>query len=136
MPDKSFKLEIVTTTKVVFTGDVMSFSAPGVIGGFQVLYNHAPLLAAIGVGEVKLLDRDGHEIRFATGGGFVDVVQNHVTMLAESAERAEEIDTKRAEEARERASRRLSERIPGTDLERARVALARALNRIRIARGG
>ena len=133
MAEKTFKLEIVTPRKVVFTGDVVSFSAPGVVGGFQVLHNHAPLLAAIGVGEVKLKDSRGEELRYAAGGGFVDVVRNHVTMLAESAEKPGDIDKARAEAAKQRATQRLAEHHPGTDIERARVALARALNRLRIA---
>jgi F-type H+-transporting ATPase subunit epsilon len=133
MGDKSFKLEIITPRRVIFSGSVTSFSAPGVVGGFQVLYNHAPLLAAIGIGEAKLLDEAGNEVRYATSGGFVDVLHNHVTVLAETAERAEEIDLQRAKAAKERADRRLRERHEDTDFDRARIALARALNRIRVA---
>lgn len=136
MAEKTFTLEIVTPRKVVFAGDVVSFSAPGVVGGFQVLYNHAPLLAAIGIGEAKLRDTHGQELRYATSGGFVDVLSNHVTMLAESAENPDDIDKARAEAAKERAMKRLAERQAGTDIERARVALARALNRLRIVQRG
>ena len=133
MAEKLFKLEIVTPKKVAFSGDVVSFSAPGVVGGFQVLYNHAPLLSEIGIGEVKLRNPDGNEVRFATSGGFVDVLNNHVTLLAETAERADEIDKVRAEAAKERASKRLSAQQYETDFDRARIALLRALNRLRIA---
>ena len=133
MAEKTFKLEIVTPRRVVFAGEVESLSAPGVVGGFQVLYNHAPLLAAIGVGEVKVRSAEGEEARYATSGGFVDVVKNHVTMLAETAERADEIDVKRAEAAKGRAAKRLEERGPALNEERARVALLRAINRLRIA---
>jgi F-type H+-transporting ATPase subunit epsilon len=133
MADKSFKLEIITPRRVIFSGEVTSFSAPGVVGGFQVLFNHAPLLAAIGIGEAKLRDDAGNEVRYATSGGFVDVLKNHVTVLAETAERAEEIDLQRAHAAKDRANKRLHERRGDTDFDRARVALSRALNRIRIA---
>ena len=133
MADKAFSLEIITPRSVVFKGDVVSFSAPGVMGGFQVLYNHAALLAEIGIGEVKYLDRDGREAFIATSGGFVDVLKNAVTLLAETAERAHEIDVPRCEAARDRAQTRIAERRPDTDVDRARVALARALNRLRIA---
>ena len=133
MAEKKFTLEIVSPRKVIFTGEVTSFSAPGVSGGFQVLYNHAPLLAAIGIGIMKLRDAQGQEIKFTTGGGFVDVVGNKVTMLAESAEKFSEIDVARAERAKERAQKRLSERHPDLDFERARAALARALNRLKSA---
>ncbi|MEX2090062.1 MAG: hypothetical protein WEB62_09825, partial [Bacteroidota bacterium] len=56
MADKTFNLEIVTPKKVAYSGRVLSFSAPGVVGGFQVLYNHAPLLSNITIGEVKIID--------------------------------------------------------------------------------
>jgi len=133
MTDKIYRLEIVTPNKVVFSGDVTSFSAPGVIGGFQVLRNHAPLLSNIAVGEVKLTDAGGIEFRFATSGGFVEVHENKLVMLAETAERSDEIDVTRAEAARERAQRRLAEKKAETDIERARLALHRALNRLKVA---
>jgi len=136
MAEKIFKLEIVTPRRIVFTGDVESFSAPGVVGGFQVLYNHAPMLAATGIGEVKIRQGEGAEVRYATSGGFVDVAANRVTMLAETAERADEIDMKRAEAAKDRAVKRLEERAPEINEERARVALLRAMNRIRVAQRG
>ena len=133
MADKAYKLEVVTPRKVVFSGDVISFSAPGVVGNFQVLYNHAPMLTAIGIGEVKIQDLQGKELHYATSGGFVEVRDNQVILLAESAERSDEIDTTRAESSKERASKRLTEKKPDTDLERAKASLTRALNRIRIA---
>ncbi len=133
MAGKTFTLEIVTPKKVVFTGEVVSFSAPGVMGGFQVLYNHAPMLAAVGIGQGKFLDNSGNEVRYATSGGFVNVAQNHVTLLAESAERAEEIDVPRAEAAKARATERLGQRSADIDVERARVALQRAMNRLSVA---
>jgi F-type H+-transporting ATPase subunit epsilon len=132
MAEKAFKLEIVTPRKVIFNGDVLSFSAPGTMGGFQVLYNHAPLLAEIGIGEVKLQDASGSEVRFATSGGFVDVKKNHVVMLAETAEHSTEIDEARAEASRDRAMKRLAERKAEHDLSRAQASLQRALNRLKV----
>ena len=133
MTDKIYRLEIVTPTKVVFSGDVTSFSAPGVIGGFQVLRNHAPLLSNIAVGEVKVVDAAGSESRYATSGGFVEVHENKLVMLAETAERSDEIDVTRAEAARERARKRLADKEAGIEIERARLALHRALNRLKVA---
>ena len=132
MAAKNFTLDIVTPTRTVFSGDVESFSAPGVLGGFQVLYNHAPLLSSIAVGRVKVIDVAGAELHYATSGGFVEVNENKVILLAETAERADEIDVQRAEEAKRRATERLEseERI---EEDRARAALARALNRLRVA---
>ena len=130
MAEKAFSLEIVSPRKVIFAGEVTSFSAPGVSGGFQVLFNHAPLLAAIGVGVMKIRDTQGQESKYTTAGGFVDVLKNKVTMLAESAEKPAEIDVARAEKARDRALKRLSDRDPDLDVDRAQAALARALNRL------
>lgn len=135
MFDKPFKLEIISPQKVIFRGDVVSFTAPGFKGSFQILYNHAPLISEINIGLVKFKTINGEERKFATSGGFVEVKNNNVIMLAETIEAAENIDIKRAESARDRAKKRLRERKPGTDLERAEFALQRALNRIRIAKG-
>jgi F-type H+-transporting ATPase subunit epsilon len=132
MSVKSFHLEIVTPKKVVFTGEVTSFSAPGVVGGFQVLKSHAPLLSTIAVGEAKLTDLSGQELRYATSGGFVEVHENKVIMLAETAERSDQIDVQRATAARDRAQERLQAKEEGLDTERARIALLRALNRLKI----
>jgi F-type H+-transporting ATPase subunit epsilon len=133
MADKAFKLEIVTPKRIVFSGDVTSFSAPGVLGGFQVLKNHAPLLSNIAIGEVKLVDGSGQESRYATSGGFVEVHENKVILLAETAERSDEIDVGRAEASRDRARKRLAEKNAESDLDRARLALFRAMNRLKVA---
>lgn len=133
MPDKTFDLEIVTPRRVAYHGAVVSFTAPGTVGSFQVLYNHAPLLASIGIGEIRLVDDRGQNLRYATSGGFVEVRENHVVTLAESAERADEIDVERAEAARDRAVKRLEVKRSDIDLVRARAALRRAQNRLKIA---
>ncbi|HTY35613.1 MAG TPA: F0F1 ATP synthase subunit epsilon [Bacteroidota bacterium] len=133
MAEKIFKLEIVTPKKVVYSGDVSSFSAPGAAGGFQVLRSHAPFLSNIAIGEVKLVDLTGSEARFATSGGFVEVHDNKVIMLAETAERSDEIDVSRAEAARDRARKRLAEKEANLDIDRARLALFRAMNRLKVA---
>ena len=134
MASKNFTLDIVTPTKTVYSGEVTSFSAPGVDGGFQVLHSHAPLLAAITVGRVKLTDAGGSEFHYATSGGFVEVKDNKVILLAETAERSDEIDVKRAEEAKLRADDRLR-KLEDVDEERARAALLRAINRLKISGG-
>ena len=134
MADKLFTLEIVTPRKVVYSGEVRSFSAPGVMGGFQVLFNHAPLLSAVSVGKIKLEDKDGTVTELATSGGFVEVKDNKVVMLAESAELPAEIDVPRAQSAKERAMNRLAEHRADTDVDRARASYDRAVNRLKIAR--
>jgi F-type H+-transporting ATPase subunit epsilon len=133
MAEKLFHLEIVTPKKVILSAEVTSFSAPGVMGGFQVLKSHAPLLSSIAVGEVKVIDAAGVETRYATSGGFVEVRDNKVVMLAETAERSDEIDIERAQSAKERAQKRIAEKKLETEAERARAALSRALNRLKVA---
>ena len=132
MYEKAFSLEIVTPAKVVFQGEVTSLSAPGTLGGFQVLYNHAPLLSSMAVGVVKIRDTEGKDTLYATRGGFVEVKENRAVVLAETAERADEIDVPRAKAALERAKQRLRSDDPGIDIDRARAALFRALNRLRL----
>lgn len=133
MSDKTFKLEIVTPQKVVYNGSVVSFTAPGTVGSFQVLHNHAPLLSSIGIGQIKVVDDRGQEARYATSGGFVEVRENHVVTIAETAERADEIDVDRAKAALGRATLRLEGKKSDIDLVRARAAMARAANRLKIA---
>ena len=133
MADKTFHLEIVTPKRIVFKGEVTSFSAPGVDGGFQVLHSHAPLLASVKIGKVKISAVGGNEVHYAISGGFVEVRENKVILLAETAERADEIDVDRVKAARDRALKRLAEKYPDIDIERAKLALYRALNRLKIA---
>jgi len=75
---------------------VTSLTAPGVVGGFQVLFNHAPLLSSLKIGEVKIKEASGTEFHYAISGGFVEVRENHILLLAETAERTDEIDAERA----------------------------------------
>lgn len=136
MYEKSFHLEIITPTRVVFRDEATSLSAPGVEGGFQVLHNHAPFLTVLEPGELKVKDKDGNDTLYATSGGFVEVNANRVVVLADAVEKASEIDVQRAEAAKARAEERLQKRGAGVDIERAHAALARALNRLRASRKG
>ena len=129
----TFKLEILTPQKSVFSGEVESFTAPGESGSFQVLRNHAPLLTSIAVGEVRFIDQSGIEIVYSTSGGFVEVNHNKASFLADTLEKKEEINVDRARKAKERAEERLRKNEPGTDIARARAALVRAVNRIKVA---
>jgi len=106
--------------------------APGVAGELAVLPRHAPLLTMIKPGVMRIL-KGGEEIEMAITGGFLEVRQDRVTILADAAERAEEIDVVRAEEARRRAERILEERVAEEDLARAAAALQRALLRLKVA---
>ena len=129
---KTFRLEIVTPEKLVFSEDITSLVIPAEEGYLGVLAGHAPLLASLKPGEIKI-KRDGGETLYATSGGFMEVLPTKTTILCESAESPELIDAARAEKARTRAWERLAH--PSKDLDRARALAAwlRAENRIRVA---
>lgn len=133
MFDKPFTLKIITPSRVAFADEVVGVSAPGVEGGFQVLRDHAALLSSLEPGRLKVIKADGAELFYATSGGVLEVFDNSVVILAESAERADEIDVDRARAAKERAEHRLREHDPDVDVDRAEMALRRALNRLRVA---
>jgi F-type H+-transporting ATPase subunit epsilon len=126
-------LEIATPTRLVVSGVVDEVVAPGIEGYFGVLPGHAPFLTTLGVGELTY--RKGREeYHLAVAGGFAEVRNDKVIVLADSAERPEEIDRARAERARERAERRLSGRTEQeVDYARAAAALSRALTRLQVA---
>ncbi len=134
MFDKPFTLEVITPERAVLSTQAVSVSAPGVEGGFQVLFHHAPLLSALEPGRVTVRSSDGKEYLFATSGGFLEVHDNKVLLLLETAERPGDIDVARAEASRDRAQQRLAHRTPELDVVRAEASLRRALNRLRAAR--
>ena len=133
MYEKPFSLEIIAPNGVIFQGEVTSVGAPGTLGRFQVLFNHAPLLSSLVPGPIHVRGTDGKDTVFASGGGFLEVRDNKVVVLAESAERPDEIDVERARRAKERAELLLRSSDPDVDEIRAQLALARAKNRLRVA---
>lgn len=132
MSVNQFLLEIVTPKGVVYSREVEHVRIPGSDGYFGVLVNHTPVMAALAIGEIQVtVDHDLK--RFATSGGYAEVLASRVILLAETAEEADKIDVVRARNAEKRAEERIREHAAGLDDERARAALARALNRLRIA---
>jgi|YNPNPStandDraft_1061719.scaffolds.fasta_scaffold27472_2 F-type H+-transporting ATPase subunit epsilon len=130
----TFQLEIVTPERSVFRDEVISLVAPGVEGQFGILVHHAPFIAALRPGAIKIRDRNNREILLATSGGFFEIARNQAVLLADTAEFAAEIDVARAQAALERARERLrGGRITEVDRERAERALERAAARIRVA---
>ena len=128
-----FALEIVTPEKTVYSGQVNSLQAPGSEGSFGIMAGHMPLLTSLQIGALSFAEEGGGEARMAVSGGFAEVGRERVTILAETAERAEEIDVERAQSSRQRAEERLADRQKtGVDVVRAQVALSRALNRLRV----
>ena len=126
------KFEIVTAERIVYSDDVDIVVAPGVDGQLGILPSHAPLLTMLQPGEL-LVRKDGEETAVFVSGGFLEVMQNRVTVLADVAERAEEIDIGRAEAAKSRAEEKLKERPAEMDLAAAEAALMRSLMRLKIA---
>ena len=129
-------VEIVAPDKNAFRGEATSFRAPGVEGSFEVLVNHAPMMAATGVGLITITTTDQNTVEFATSGGFVEVLDNRVIMLTESAEPVGEIDLERAKAAEERARERIAASQSPEERAAAEAAFERARNRARLAMGG
>lgn len=133
MAEKTFKLEVITPDRVVLSDNqITSVVVPGSEGYLGVLANHAPLVAELGVGRLELRRADGGSDAMALTGGFVEVLDNTVTVLAQTAELAQEIDPERAEKAVKRAEERLTTGSD-VDMDRAQAALKRALNRLNVA---
>jgi len=129
----SLKIDIVTAERVVYTAEADAVIAPGVEGQLGILPHHAPLMTTLQAGELVVRKGTQEEI-MAISGGFLEVRPDHVIVLADQAERAEEIDIARAAEARKRAEERLKERhVVGVDAARAEAALRRALVRLSVA---
>ncbi|MBI4233992.1 MAG: F0F1 ATP synthase subunit epsilon [Chloroflexi bacterium] len=127
------KFEIITAERVVYSDEVDLLVAPGIEGELGILPHHAPLLTVLKPGELRVV-KDGQDQYMAVTGGFLEVLANKVTILADTAERAEEIDEARAQAAMERARERLESRAADVSLERALAAIRRAEARIRVAR--
>jgi F-type H+-transporting ATPase subunit epsilon len=128
----TFQLEIVTPEKLVMKDVAEEMQIPGKNGYLGILPGHAPLITELAVGEISY--RNGGSIyRLAVAWGFAEVLPDKVTILAEIAERAEEIDVKRAAAAKERAEQRLKSGDPNVDFPRAQVALQKAETRLDVA---
>ncbi len=127
-----YKLAIVTPEKRFYEDEVSSIIAPGSLGYLGILTDHAPLITELVSGKLTVKDSKGQEKIFAISGGFLEVLRNTVTILADSIESAEGIDFERAQEALRRAKERLKSKDEKVDVPRAEFALTRALNRIKI----
>ena len=130
--DQTFRLRVVTPNRQVVTEDVEEAQVPGKEGYMGILPGHAPLLSELKVGELTY--RQGKQTHhLAVSGGFLEVLPDQVTVLAETAEKMDEIDAERARAAKERAEKRLRSPDPDVDINRAGVALERALIRLQVA---
>ena len=126
-------LEIVTPEKLAFSGSIDEVTCPGSEGEFGVLRGHASLLSAIKFGELSYL-KDGKRTSYAVNTGYAEVTGSKVTVLVETAERADQIDVERAKKAKETAEQKLAKYAKeDPEFERAKIALERAESRLKIA---
>ncbi len=133
MPD-AIDLVIVTPEKQLLREKTVEVQMPGENGYLGILPGHAPLMTELGIGELSYHDtRNKESAHIAILRGFAEVLSDRVTILAETAERAEEIDLQRAKDALARAEKRLAANDPNIDWDRASIALQRALIRIQVA---
>ena len=130
---KRLQCEIVTAERRVYAGEVQEVIAPTTSGQVAILPLHAPLLSELDAGEVRLVLPDDGDLLLAVGGGFMEVRDDRVIILADSAERADEIDAERARRAREQAEALLTQKVTDVDFARAEAAMRRAMARLRVA---
>jgi F-type H+-transporting ATPase subunit epsilon len=128
-----FRLEVVTAERVVLSEEVDQVNVPGAAGRMGILARHEPLLTSLIPGELDII-RNGETTPFAVSGGFMEVLPDRVTILADTAERADEIDEARAEAARRRAEELLRERRSDQEAMLAESQLRRAMVRLSVAR--
>ena len=131
--EKFLHLEIITTDRKIFSGDVISVTAPGTLGEFQVLYNHAPLVSTLDIGRIKIVSTTQNEEVFASSGGILEVRDNKIIILAEAIEKENEIDISRAERAFQNAKNIIGLKS-AVNKEDEISALKRAKNRLKIAK--
>jgi len=132
---ENIRLEVVTPEKEVVNEMVKIVMAPGSLGEFGVLSGHTPFMTSLNTGAVHYRDENGKDQYVFVSGGFAEALPDKVTVLAESAEKMEDIDPERAKEAMKRAEERLAEGRAREEVDRARAraALERAMMRVRIA---
>src|SRR5258707_2488684 len=134
LPDP-IQLIVVTPERQLLRESVVEVPMPGLEGQLGILPGHAPLMTELGIGELSSrTSTSSQPVVLAVISGFAEVLGDRVTVLAETAERAEEIDLARAEEAKARAEKRLSAGDTNIDWDRANIALQRSVIRIQIAR--
>ncbi|MBO1004263.1 F0F1 ATP synthase subunit epsilon [Pseudogracilibacillus auburnensis] len=130
---KTLTVSVVTPDGQVLEDDYEMLSCKAENGELGILPGHIPLVAPLTINAVRL-KRNNEEDLVAVNGGFLEVRPDKVTILAESAEKASDIDVDRAERAKERAAQLLESNNPDTDVMRAKLALNRAMNRINVAK--
>ena len=119
--------------RIIYEVEVSSIVAPGEIGYLGIMSNHAPIITSLKPGKLKITDNKGSVITLALSGGFLENSNNICSILADSAEYANDIDIERAKESMVRAKQRLRDAAGNIDMLRAQTALEKAKNRVTIA---
>tara|TARA_B100000315_G_scaffold254324_1_gene295132 strand:+ start:3494 stop:3940 length:447 start_codon:yes stop_codon:yes gene_type:complete len=127
----TIKLDIVTAEKLVLSDEADFVVAPGSMGELGIFPKHAPLLSTLEVGEVRVTKAE-EVYSFFISGGFIEVLPDQITILADTAERAEDIDEARANEARDRAESLMGQQGDSIDLSQAEASLKRAAIRLKV----
>ena len=129
---KTFQLELVTPERHMLTQTVEALTSPGLHGSFGVLAGHVPMVVALRPGMLKV-KAEGAETLYVLGGGFAEIMPGKVIILADTAERAEDIDVEAARRERERALAQLRKGVRGRELDATEISLHKALARLRTA---
>lgn len=127
---ETFHAQVLTPDGSLFEGDVRGVQVPGVQGSFEIRADHAPIISTLGIGHIRIEGTRGEPHYLAVTGGLVEMSDNRMTLLAEVAERVEDIDVERAMRAKKRAMDQLFK--PQTDRLSAESALRRAENRLQV----
>jgi len=132
--DKLLYLEIVTPAKIIFSGNVKSITVPGELGSFQVLYNHAPIISNLTIGEVKVVKEDDSVDYYAINGGFIMVFRNRITVISDSLIKANDIkvDIVNAELIRTEEELKLKRKIE--NVESLEIKLNQLKNQIKVSK--
>ena len=132
----TLKFKIVTPEKVIYENEISQITIPTMSGEITILPNHIPLVSVLKAGELKFKDKDG-EHNLAVSGGFLEVRgNNEIVILADHAERVEEIDLQKAEEAKQRAEEQMKniKNVQDVDYTRLQAVIDRELNKMRVAK--
>ena len=141
MADTPFTFRLVTPQRLILEAPIVSLQAPGSEGYLGILAHHAPLITPLRPGHLDVRDASGRSWSYAVSGGFLEVSSNRATVLADTAERVDEIDRARAEASLKRADARLhdesrdADASRNVDRDRAQRSQERAKNRIAISKG-
>ncbi|EGB91519.1 MAG: ATP synthase F1 subunit epsilon [Clostridium sp.] len=131
----TFGLKIIASDRVFYEGRCRKLILPAPDGEMGILANHENMVIAINVGDARMEVEEDSWVDVAVGAGFAEIVNNRVTVLVDTAERPEEIDVRRAEEAKERAEEQMRQKQSIQEYYRTQASLARAMNRLKVSQG-